>query len=451
MNIDFTKGSIVKQIWIFTIPLLIGNMFQQMYQLVDTAVLGKMVSYQAQAAAGTSTPISFFLTAILAGFIMGSSVIISQNFGAKDDKNFHKGLSTSFIVVFALAFLMTVCGVFGAEFILKMLNTPDNILPLAKIYLQIFSASIPFQCLYQYYAGVLRAIGDSKTPLYFLIMSSVLNIILDVAFVMMFENGVVAVAVATFIAQAVAAICCVIYTFRKYDILKITPKNMVFDKPLFSLIIKYGVPSSIQQIVNSLGMMFLQGVVNGFGDYAISAYSAAYRIDNFIVLPIMSLSLALANFVGQNIGAKQEERASEGLFAVMKVSVIFCAISSFLIFVFAEWLMGIFVDATQPEIIRLGSDCLRVLAVPFVMSAVLNAYISFFRGYGDVKGAMAITTSQIIIRVAFAYLLAPIPFIGINAVWYCMPFTWIVCSIAAYFRYKRGTYKKYNRFAQKAS
>lgn len=447
MATDLTKGNCAKQIILFSVPLLIGNLFQQLYTVVDSMIVGKMVSSNALAAVGTSTPIIFFLTALLSGFIMGASIITSQYYGAKDLNSMRKSISTSFIMIMFMGLAMTVIGLFFSKQILVFLNTPPEVMQDAKVYLQIFSLSIIFQCLYQFPAGILRGIGDSKTPLYFLIVATVLNIILDIVFVFLFKNGVIGVAVATLIAQLIAAVACIIYTLRKYEMLRFKAKEFVFDKQLFKLTVNYGLPSSIQQVVGSIGMLFLQGLVNSFGPNAMAAYTSAYKIDNFIMLPIMNLGLALSSFVGQNVGARKIDRIKTGLKSTAKICIIFSLVASTIIYIFSKELMLLFVDKTDTEIIRLGSDCLRALSPLFFLCGLLDCYISFFKGVGDVNVAMAISISQIVIRIIVAYSLAPIEAIGINAVWWCMPVTWVICSAMGYIRYKSGQWKKYIRFS----
>lgn len=446
MATDLTKGNCLQQIVIFAIPMFIGNLFQQLYVVVDSSVVGKMIGTDALAAVGTSTPIAFFLTAVLAGFITGSAIITSQYFGAKDTQNLRGSVATSFWVVMSLGALMTVLGVLGARPILLLLRTPAAIMEPAVVYLQIYASSIFFQCLYQFLAAILRSVGDSKTPLYFLISACVINVVLDVVFVLYLPNPVAGVAWATFIAQLVSAVACGIYTMKKYPMFRFAPRELTFDRSFCKVIVQYGVPSSIQQIVGSVGMLCLQGLVNSFGESAMAAYTSAYKIDNFMMLPLMNLSVALSNFVGQNVGARQLTRTSEGLHKSLWLSTGFSLCASALIFVFAKPLMLIFVNVSDVEIIAMGAECLRALAPLFFLCGALNCFIGFFKGVGDVSGAMAISVAQIVIRILVAYSLAGIATIGIRAVWWCMPVTWVICSAMAYLRYRSGRWKKYNRF-----
>lgn len=451
MVTDLTKGNCLKQIIIFAVPMFIGNLFQQLYVVVDSAVVGQMIGTDALAAVGTSTPISFFLTAVLAGFIAGSAIITSQYFGAKDTTNLRDSVSTAFWVVMSLGVLMTLIGVVGARPILELLRTPPELMQPAVVYLQIYAGSIFFQCLYQFLAAILRSIGDSRTPLYFLIGACIINVVLDVAFVLYLPNPVAGVAWATFIAQMISAVACTVYTMKKYEIFRFTLRQLTFERRFFVVIVRYGVPSSIQQIVGSVGMLCLQGLVNSFGKDAMAAFTSAYKVDNFMMLPLMNLSMALSNFVGQNVGARQMGRVSKGLHSCLWLSTGFSLVASGIIFVFAEKLILVFVNAGAVEVIAMGSECLRALAPLFFLCGALNCFIGFFKGVGDVNGAMIISVAQIVVRLTVAYSLAGVATIGIRAVWWCMPVTWVVCSIISYLRYRSGVWKKYSLFEQGAT
>lgn len=440
--VDMTKGNVVKQLFTFMIPLFIGSLFSQFYQVIDAIVVGKMVSSSALASVGATTSIIFFLTAVLSGFITGASVIVSQYFGAKDNENLKKVASTAFIIIMSMGFIISIIGVVFAESILLFLKTPQEIIGGAKIYLQIYSASVFIQCIYQYLAGVLRAIGDAKTPLYFLMLSSVLNIVLDIFFVLMLSDGVLAVSIATFLAQSISALFCGIYAMRKYEFLQFKNICYNFDKISSINITKLGIPSTMQQTISSVGMMTMQGLVNDFGADSISAYTTAYKIDNFIMLPIMSLGVALASFVAQNIGAKQYDRVAITLKTSIKLCTIFSIISSALIYIYSKELMLLFVDSSETVVISQGVDCLRALAPPFFICGILNCFTSFFRGTGDAVGAMITSVIQIVSRTAIAYSFAGVASIGINAVWWSMPIAWCIGLVYAFARFYNSKFKK---------
>ena len=441
--IDFTQGSILGKIARFSLPLLIGNMFQQLYTVVDSILLGRLVSPIALAAAGTVTPLTMLLLGVICGFTLGTSLMVAKAAGKKDSEAIKRLVESTFLVDMAVGILLAVLAYTLAEPMLRWMQTPEEVFPQAVTYLRIVSVGLVFQCLYQYLSDVLRGLGDSKTPLLFLILSTLLNIVLDLVFILVLHMDVAGVAYATVIAQVLSAISCMMYSKRHYGellSLKLLPKQL--DKSLLGGSLSLGLPSAMQQTVGSIGALGMQSVVNSFGSAAMNGYNAAYKVDNFIMLPISTMGIALGTFIAQNVGAGNLQRVSQGM---KKTSIACGAMSvaaSALIFLFAESLVQIFVTAQEAETIAIGAWGLRVLAVPYILCSQANIFTSFFRGVGAVKVAFWFSFLQVIIRLAICFGLSPIPAIGLNAVWFCMPITWMQVCLLSWFYYRSRRWEK---------
>ena len=441
--IDFTQGSILGKIARFSLPLLIGNLFQQLYTVVDSILLGRLVSPIALAAAGTVTPLTMLLLGVICGFTLGTSLMTAKAAGKKDSEAIKRLVESTFLVDMLVGTLLAVLAYGLAEPMLRWMQTPEEVLPQAVTYLRIVSVGLVFQCLYQYLSDVLRGLGDSRTPLLFLILSTVLNIVLDLVFILVLRMDVAGVAYATVIAQALSAVSCMLYSRRHYGELlrlKLLPKQL--NRNLLGGSLSLGLPSAMQQTVGSIGALGMQSVVNSFGSAAMNGYNAAYKVDNFIMLPISTMGIALGTFIAQNVGAGNLSRVSQGM---KKTSIACGAMSvaaSALIFVFAESMVQIFVTAEEVETISIGAWGLRVLAVPYILCSQANIFTSFFRGVGAVRVAFWFSFLQVIIRLAICFGLSPIPAIGLNAVWFCMPVTWLQVCLLSWFYYRSRCWEK---------
>lgn len=441
--VDFTQGSCLKQIIRFSLPLLIGNLFQQLYTIVDSMLLGKLVSPQALAAAGTVMPVSVLMLAVIGGFTLGTSLVTAGLMGQKNEAAVRRLVESTFLADMAVGAVMAATAFVFAGPILSAMQTPPDVYDQAVLYLRIISVGLVFQCLYQYMTDVLRGLGDSRTPLLFLVVSTVLNIALDLLFILVFAMDVAGVAYATVIAQAVSAVSCVLYSLHRYDYFLLNLRPSRIDKSLLLRSLKLGLPSAMQQTVGSLGAIGMQSVVNGFGSVAMNGYNAAYKVDNFIMLPVTNMGVALGTFVAQNVGAGLMGRVKEGLKKTSVACALLSAIASVLIFFFAENLVQLFVTADQTEIIRIGAWGLRVLAVPYVLCSQMNVFISFFKGVGDVNVAFWASLGQVIIRLAISFGLSPVEKIGMNAVWFAMPTTWFLVCMFSFWYYTSGRWKKH--------
>ena len=442
MKHDFLTGNPGRVVLVFAIPMLIGNIFQQLYSTVDTIIVGNFVGKNAVAAVGGTFSIQFLVLSLAMGFTTGMSVVISQLYGAKDYIRLKRAFSTSAIFSIALSFVLGIVGILVINPLLTyMLQTPAEIYEGSYIYLFITFAGYPFTLLYNMYAAVLRAVGDSKTPLYFLIIAAITNIILDLVFVVMFDMGVAGVAIATMIAQAFSCVCCHIYVGRKYEIFKLTKETLVFDTELLKGIIRYGVPSAIQQSVLSLNFMVVQRFVNFFGADMTAAFSVVNKIENFVTMPQMNLAMALSMFAGQNIGAGEEERAKQGVKDVLKMQTAFWLVILFVLPMIAGGLIHLFGMGDDAHVMSIGVQAIKLCSKLYILFGFMQTFSNFLRGVGDAKYSMVTTICMILIRLPFTYLLVHIVQYGEMSIWLGMGMGWLTVMTMNIVRYYRGGWR----------
>ncbi|MGI6357477.1 MAG: MATE family efflux transporter [Bacillota bacterium] len=438
---DMTEGRASKLILAFTLPMFVGNLFQQLYNMVDSAVVGRFVGPNALAAVGTSFPIIFVLISLVFGLTMGSGVIVSQFFGAKQYEQVRRAVSTALTFLLVGSLLVSVIGLLLSRPLLTLLRVPAEIIEDSATYMRIFFSGLIFMFAYNSFAGILRSLGDSKTPLYFLIVATVVNIVLDVYFVARLGWGVAGVAWATLIAQATSAVLCLIYTQKKVPLLRFKRTDWVFDVEIFKTMIRLGIPSSLQQTVVSMSMMAVQGLVNSFGSVTMAAFTAAGRIDSLNMMPLQSFSMALSTYVGQNVGANRLERVSEGLRATLKMVFVSCLLVSLIVFMFGPQLIQIFIDGSETEVIRQGVDYMRTVSIFYICFGVLMVMGGLLRGAGDAVFPMIASITSLLIRVASAYWLASLPGLGYRGIWWAIPIGWTVGATIPITRYLTGGWK----------
>ena len=433
---DFTQGNATKHIVAFAAPMLIGNIFQQFYSMVDAIVVGNYVSGKALASVGTSATLLNFLIAILMGLTTGSSVVIAQFFGAKKTGDLKRAMSTSTLFLVGLSLLISMIGVIIAPNLLRMLDVPAEIFPDAVTYLRILISGTLFTMTYNIYAAYLRALGDSKMPLYFLIGATIINAVLDYVFVAILHTGVQGAAYATIISQAFSAIACFLYTRKKVPLIRID--KLIFDNKLLKLVLKYSIPAAIQLSITSLAGLTIMRLVNSFGTVSVAGYTACMRIDAFAIMPVASVSMAISTFVAQNMGAGLEDRAKKGLKSAMLLMICLALCVSAFVLAFGPQLISMFVDSADPdaaEIISLGTRYLTTLGMFYVLFAVFFGYNGFFRGVGDAVIVMVLTIVSLTLRSVSAHVLASQFGMGVEAVAYSVPIGWGLCSIFAFFYY----------------
>jgi len=435
---DLTKGKEFKLILMFALPMLIGNVFQQMYNIVDSAIVGNYIGKQALASVGASFPIIFLLISLIIGVTIGATIIISQYFGAKQFKDVRKAVDTINIILLITAIFIAAIGIVFSREIFILIGLPNDVLSYAVEYLQIFLLGLPFMFGFQGISAVLRGVGDTKTPLYFLIISTVLNVILDLIFVITFNLGVAGVAWATIISQAVALISAIIWV-RKNKMLNFRIKGIVFDLNIFKKSIKIGLPSGMQQTFVALGLMAVLGIVNQFGTDVIAAYSAAMRIDSLAMLPAMVFSTALSGFVGQNIGANKLDRVKRGLYSTLIMTIVVSIIITIFIVIYGNNMMSLFTNDT--EVIRIGMEYLVIVSSFYIIFAIMFTINGVMRGAGDTIVPMFITLIALWgVRIPVAYFLSLN--IGEKGIWWSMPLAWFVGMLLTFIYYKTKRWKK---------
>lgn len=432
---DFTKGNEAKLIFYFALPMLLGNVFQQMYNTVDSIIVGRALGDGSLAAVGTSFSITFLLISLVMGITMGSTILISQYFGAKNMENVRKAMDTAYVFLFFASIGITIIGLIISGPVLKLMNVPQEIFAEAKTYLDITFIGMISMFGYNSISAILRGLGDSKTPLYFLIVSTIVNIVLDLIFVMVFKWGVAGAAWATVIAQTVSFLGGFAYLVKTHPLFKFDFRNMQFDKNIFSASIRIGFPSGVQQMLVSIGMMSIQSLVNGFGTAAMAAFTAAGRLDSFAAMPAMNFSQAMTSFTGQNVGAGKPERAKKGLMATIAMSAAISVVITVVMFIWGKELMMLF--NTNPEVINIGASYLVIVSSFYIVFSTMFVTNGLIRGTGHTVFTMFVTIGSLwLVRVPLATVLSRT--MGIDGIWWSIPIGWAVGCIIALGYYFSG-------------
>lgn len=422
----------------FALPMLAGNVFQQMYNIVDSIIIGKVLGKEALAAVGANFPLIFALISFVVGIAIGATVIISQYFGAKQMDRVKRTIDTLYIFMFFASILITTVGMLFSKYIFQLISLPDDVIPLAVDYFNVYATGFIFFFGFQGTSAILRGLGDSKTPLYFLIISTLTNIGLDLFFVLGLGWGVKGVALATVIAQAGAFFTIVWYLNRYHTFLDFSPLKMRFDKEIFKKSLKIGLPTGFQQTFVSIGFLALYRIVNMFGTSTIAAYTIAMRIDMFAAMPAMNFSAALSTFVGQNIGANKFERIGRGLNSTLGMTSIISVIVTMLAMFFAEPLMYLFTN--DPEVVAVGRQYIFVVSGFYIVFSTMFIINGVLRGAGDTFFPMVITILSLwVIRIPASYFLSLK--IGTLGIWWGIPVAWVFGVIASYVYYKTGRWK----------
>jgi len=437
---DLSYGNEGKLIFLFAVPMLLGNVFQQLYNVVDSVVVGRFIGKEALAAVGTSSPVIFLLVSFIIGITMGFTIIISQFFGAKDLGKVKSAINTAYIFLFVTSIIVGFGGILLIRPIFLLIRLDPGIIPQATDFLTIFLAGLIFLFGFNGTSAILRGLGDSKTPLYFLIGSVVLNILLDLLFVPVLHWGVRGVATATVISEAVAFVAQILYLNRYHKVVRFSFRDLRFDWDLFRKSMRIGLPTGFQQTFVAAGMIALYGVVNRFGVDANAAYSAAGRIDSFAAMPAMSFAAALSVFVGQNIGANRPDRVKAGFRATLiMTSVISVAISIITLF-FGRYLMWMF--SADDRVIEMGREYLMIIGGSYILFSAMFVVNGVLRGAGDTLIPMFITLFSLwVIRIPVAHFLSISPGTGITGVWWSVPIGWLTGLILSYLYYLSGRWK----------
>ncbi len=436
---DLTCGKESRLIFNFAMPMLLGNLFQQLYNIVDTIIVGNFLGKEALAAVGASFPIVFTLISLLIGVASGSTIVIAQYFGAKQLDNVKKTIHTLYIFLIIASVILTLIGIPLSDDIFRLIKLPEELMPDATLYLSIFLSGMIVMFGFNATSAILRGLGDSKTPLYFLIVSTFFNIGFDLLFVVVFKWGIAGAAIATVISQAGAFLTAVIWLNRNHKLIKFNLPSWKFDHKIFWQSLRIGLPTGLQHTFVSLGMLAIMAIVNTFGTNVIAGYSAAMRIDSLALLPAMNFSAALATFVGQNIGAGKPERVRKGLIsAFLMSSAVTIFVMAIVIFLKYQ-LISMFTNDT--EVIRIGAKYLLIVSSFYLLFTAMFKINGVLRGAGDTLIPMFITLFSLwIIRVPFALYFSET--MGETGIWWSQPAGWGVGLLLSFGYYKTGRWKK---------
>ena len=436
---DLTVGGITSTLLRFTLPMMLGSLMQQCYNIADTMIVGRCIGSDALAAVGSSYSLMVFLTSVLLGLAMGSGTVFSQQFGAGNMTGLRRSIYVSLVLIGFVTAALTVAAFVFIDPILKLLQVPADIYVMQRLYLLVIFAGIPFTFLYNFYAALLRAVGDSVTPLWFLGMSVVLNIGLDLFFILGTGMGVDGAALATVMAQAVSAIGLMIYVLHRRPELRVCREDMRLDRTSVREIASFSSLTCIQQSVMNFGILMVQGLVNSFGTAVMAAFAAAVKVDSFAYMPVQEFGNAFSTFVAQNYGAGKRERIRRGVRSAFVTAVLFSLAVSVAVFVLARPLMLIFVRGEETEIISIGVQYLRVEGVFYFGIGILFLLYGYFRAIRKPGMSVVLTVLSLGTRVALAYILAAVPAVGVVGIWWSIPIGWAVADavgIICYFRIK---------------
>lgn len=424
---DLIHGKIWKAILWFSIPMLVGNLFQQLYNTVDSYVVGNYVSSGALAAVGQSTPIINTLVGFFTGLATGAGVVIAQYYGGNIISKMKKAIHTSVALTLILCVLFTFLGVSLSYKILVLIGSPKSVMTPATLYLRIYFGGISFVCIYNMGSGILRAIGDSKTPLYYLIVASIINIILDFVFVLGLDMGVAGAGWATFVAQGISALLVVIKLLRSKEDYRVNIKDIRIDVPILKKIIEIGIPTALQQSIVSFSNVIVQSYINTFGAKAVAGYTSYVKIDGFLQLPIQSFSMAITTFTGQNIGARAIERVKKGLHTTMAMTFGVTIVGVAIVFIFGEQLVGIF--TSDPEVIADGYLMARIFALGYLTLPIVHIISGALRGVGLSNIPMYFLIGCfVVLRQIYLAIAVPLTH-NLGIVFAGWPITWLICAI----------------------
>lgn len=435
MEKDLTKGNETKAMLIFAIPMILGNLLQQFYNIADTFIVGKFIGSNALAAVGTSFSLMVFITSVIIGLCMGSGVLFSMYYGAKDTENLKKSFFMSFITIFFTALILNIIVFIFTDKIMVLLSIDKVIYDMTKEYLTVIFSGIMFVFIYNFFSAFLRSIGNSTIPVICLAISAILNIILDYIFVCIFNMGVFGAGFATVISQFVSALVITLYSFIKVPYTRLKKHHIKFEKNMIKRILNYSSLTSLQQSVMNFGILMIQGLVNSFGVTVTAAFAAAVKIDSFAYMPVQDFGNAFSTYIAQNMGARKKDRIHKGLKSAIKMSVIFSVIISLIVFIFAENLMLIFVKAEENIIIQTGVQYLRIEGSFYFGIGLLFILYGLYRGLGMGMMSVILTVISLGMRVLLAYTLSPIKSIGLYGIWTAIPIGWILADITGFLYY----------------
>lgn len=443
MTNDMTKGSPLKIFIFFSIPLLIGNVFQQLYSMVDTIIVGRFVGVDALAAVGSTGSMFFLVNGMILGLTSGFGVLVSQKFGAKDEVGVKKAVASNIILTLMSTFLMTAIALIVKNPLLRIMNTPENIFDNANAYITIIFAGLITQALYNMSAGILRALGDSKTPLYFLIVSSILNVILDLVFIINFKMGVSGAAYATNIAQGFSAVLCLIYSYKRFQVLRLKKEDFKVESHYYTKHLKIGVPMGLQFSVTAVGIIIVQSAINVFGSIVIASYTASSKVLQLVMQPSISFGVTIATYAGQNLGAGRFDRIKNGMKIMNKVSIVTSLIAGAVLIFLGKYFVTLFIENPTPEIFSYAQQVFNYSAVFFIPLGFIFVYRNVLQGMGESFVPMMAGVYELVARSIVAFTLPK--FIGFTGICLSDPVAWIAAAVPLMITYYRKMKKIKNQ------
>lgn len=433
---ELTQGPVMGRMLRFAVPMILGNLLQQCYNVADTLIVGRFLGADALAAVGSSFTLMTFLTSILLGLSMGSGTVFSIRFGQGDQKGLREGIYASFVLLAAVTVIVNILIFAGLDEIIHFLQVPAEIQGLMREYLVVIFAGLAGIFLYNYFASLLRAVGNSVIPLIFLAISAILNIALDLWFVLGLKRGVAGAAEATVISQYVSGIGISIYTLVRFPGLRSKEGPVKIRLACIREIVNFSALTCIQQSVMNLGILMVQGLVNSFGSQVMAAFAAAVKIDSFAYMPVQDFGNAFSTFIAQNYGAGKTERIRAGLKGAVITSVIFCLAITAGIWAFARPLMLLFVDSSETEIIVEGVKYLRIEGSFYCGIGCLFLLYGLYRAIGRPGMSVILTVISLGTRVALAYLLSAVPAFGVTGIWWSVPIGWLLADLTGLIFYR---------------
>ncbi len=437
MNRDLTRGPVTKGMLLFALPMILGNLLQQFYNVADTLIVGQFLGATALAAVGSSYTLMTFLTSILLGMCMGSGAVFSIRFGEGDRARLKNSLSLSFLMIAAFTVVMNLAVFLLIDPMMGLLQVPEEVYPLMRSYLWVIFWGIGGTFLYNYFACLLRAIGNSATPLLFLGVSAVLNIVLDLVFVVVVPWGVAGAAFATSLSQWVSGLGLLVFTLVKMPQLRPSRQDVRWEKDRVLEIARFSLLTCVQQSVMNFGILMVQGLVNSFGTVVMAAFAAAVKIDSFAYMPVQDFGNAFSTFIAQNYGAKRMDRVRRGIKSAAVSSVVFALLISVLVFVFAKPLLLLFVKPEETEILAVGVQYLRIEGAFYFGIGILFLLYGLYRAIERPGMSLVLTVISLGTRVALAYILSAIPAIGVVGIWWSVPIGWALADVTGVLYYKK--------------
>ena len=437
---NMTEGSELGHILRFTLPLLLGNLFQQLYNVVDSAIVGKYLGSDKLAAVGCTGSITFLFYTLCIGLATGAGILISQRFGAKDITSVKQLIANSAYALLMLGVVITVISTLCAEPLLCLLDTPESLLPDAVGYMQIACMGTVAVAAYNWINAVLRSLGDAKTPLVFLIIASIINVVLDLLFVVVFQMDVQGAALATIVSQAISALGSIVFAFVKNPCFSLARDELKLRMNVFTKCLVTGIPIALQNALVSVSMIALQRTANSFNEDVMAAYTASMRVEQLVQQPFASLNAAISTFAGQNIGAGKRERAVRGYRRSVLVGLGFSLLMLTLFMLFSRQIVGIFVD--EPAVLDIGEKALKLSSLFYFPLGLIHITRGMLNGAGDVGFALLNGIAEVVGRIGFAAILVHIPGVGYWAVWGTTCLTWVLTAVMSLIRYKSGIWRK---------